>query len=515
MDDLNAGLCTLPVDLRAIVLSNVEHVRTRQILARSSTFQEAFSLPGALPRTFDFEGVAGDDIADHLVRLLDDDRVRSLEKERALELIGVHQDRLCEYACVQRNFEVLKWARNELDLPWAQYPAEPVSDDVLVLRMLRATWPELQERWPEAARPEDWEGVTMDHGRVVKLELRDRSYLTGAVPAEIGQLTSLRELDLYGNKLTSLPAEIGQLTSLRKLNLSGNQLTSLPAEIGQLTLLEVLDLRRNELTSLPTEIGQLTSLESLYLSDNKLTSLPAEIGQLTSLEGLGLGDNELTTLPAAIRELEAAGCHVCTDDGVTFDDDDDDVLALMTWRAMCPELQERWPEAARPEDWEGVTIENGRVVVLALEEFGLTGAVPAEIGRLSALRELELSDNQLTSLPAEIGQLTSLQVLYLADNQLTSLPAEIGQLTSLQVLYLADNQLTSLPAEIGQLTSLTWWLNLSDNQLTSLPAEIGQLTSMERLSLRGNQLTSVPAAIRDLRAAGCDVYLDDGVTFDE
>ena len=101
MVDLNAGLCALPVDLRAIVLSHIEHLKTRQILALSSTFQEAFSLPGALPRTFDLEGVAGDDIADHLVRLLDDDRVRSLEKERALELIGVHQDRLCEYACVQ------------------------------------------------------------------------------------------------------------------------------------------------------------------------------------------------------------------------------------------------------------------------------------------------------------------------------------------------------------------------------------------------------------------------------
>ena len=31
-------------------------------------------------------------------------------------------------------------------------------------------------------------------------------------------------------------------------------------------------------------------------------------------------------------------------------------------------------------------MENGRVVELVLEEFGLTGAVPAEIGRLSALR---------------------------------------------------------------------------------------------------------------------------------
>ena len=302
MVDLNAGLCALPVDLRAIVLSHIEHVKTRQILALSSTFREAFSRPGALPRTFDFEGVAGDDIADHLVRLLDDDRVRSLEKERALELIGVHKDRLCEYACAQRNFEVLKWARNELDLPWAPYPAEHVSDDVLVLRVLRETWPRLKRYWRVDVGPEEWHGVTMDRGRVVKLKLR-RVGLTGAVPAEIGQLTSLRVLYLFGNQLTSVPAEIGQLASLEQLDLRDNQLTSLPAEIGQLTALEQLGLGGNQLTSLPAEIWQLTSLRVFGLGSNQLTSLPAEIGQLTSLEMLDLGGNQLTSVPAEIGQL--------------------------------------------------------------------------------------------------------------------------------------------------------------------------------------------------------------------
>ena len=70
-------------------------------------------------------------------------------------------------------------------------------------------------------------------------------------------------------------------------------------------------------------------------------------------------------------------------------------------------------------------MENGRVVELSLEDFGLTGAVPAEIGRLSALRVLNLGVNKLTSLPAEIGQLTSLTGLYLDGNQLTSVPASI------------------------------------------------------------------------------------------
>ena len=142
------------------------------------------------------------------------------------------------------------------------------------------------------------------------------------------------------------------------------------------------------------------------------------------------------------------------DDGTRIIDDEGDVGVLRTWRAMCPELQERWPEAARPEDWEGVTMENSRVVELELEDVGLTDAVPAELGQLTSLEMLNLTGNQLTSLPAEIGQLTSLRELFLDNNWLTSVPAEIGLLTSLEVLSLIDNQLTSVPAAIRDLRGL-------------------------------------------------------------
>ena len=189
MVDLHASLCALPVELKELILSKIEHIEAHHILALSSTFQEAFSLLRALPRTFDFEGVEGV-LADHLVRVLDDDRVRSLGKERALELIGDgNKDRLCEYAC-GRSFEVLKWAHNKLHLPWAPCLAGRVSDDFLVLRVLRETWPQLKEWWRMDVRPEKWRGVTMENGRVVKLVLV-KFGLTGAVPAEIGQLTSL------------------------------------------------------------------------------------------------------------------------------------------------------------------------------------------------------------------------------------------------------------------------------------------------------------------------------------
>ena len=171
-------------------------------------------------------------------------------------------------------------------------------------------------------------------------------------------------------------------------------------------------------------------------------------------------------------------------------------LHILRW--LSPILRNRWSFNERPEDWSGVELENGQVVGLDLESIGTqTAAFWAQLKSFPSLKELDLNNNELTSLSAEIGQLTSLEILNLVGNELTSLPAEIGQLTSLRDLYLDGNELTSLPAEMGQLTSLKW-LHLSDNELTSLPAEIGQLTSLTVLDLSDNELTSLPTEIGQL-----------------
>ena len=125
------------------------------------------------------------------------------------------------------------------------------------------------------------------------------------LPAEIGQLTALRELDLEANQLTRLPVEIGQLTALTTLKLFSNQLTSFPAEIGPLVALRNLNLGGNQLTSLPAEIGQFTALTELVLWKNNLRTLPAEIGRFDALEWLNLCENQLVELPDEIARLTA------------------------------------------------------------------------------------------------------------------------------------------------------------------------------------------------------------------
>lgn len=110
-------------------------------------------------------------------------------------------------------------------------------------------------------------------------------------------------ISLFNCGVSDLPESIGNLSSLKKLDLSNNKLTILPESIGQLSSLQTLSLNRNKLSTLPKSIGKLSSLKELYLSYNKLSTLPESIGNLTSLERLSLYYNKLTILPGSIGNL--------------------------------------------------------------------------------------------------------------------------------------------------------------------------------------------------------------------
>ncbi len=127
---------------------------------------------------------------------------------------------------------------------------------------------------------------------------------------------------------------------------------------------------------------------------------------------------------------------------------------------------------------------------------------------------LDLVGLGLTALPPEIGQLTKVTVLYLSNNRLSTLSPEIGQLTALTVLSLENNQLSTLPPEIGKLLKLKFLL-LGHNALKELPEELRQL-KLTNLQLGGNELLGLPTemvGVDDPEATWVHMFPDDILRF--
>lgn len=169
------------------------------------------------------------------------------------------------------------------------------------------------------------------------------------------------------------------------------------------------------------------------------------------------------------------------------------------------------------DTWNGVTVQNDRVVAVDLHENNLAGTLPSRIGKLSALQSFVLWGNQLTGeLPSELGDMSSLRTLDLGLNQFVGqIPPQLGNLTNLNALFIGSGSQLSgeIPASLGQLTNLTL-LALDGNQLEgTIPPELGALSQLQYLFLHGNLLYGyIPETFGQLQSLNV-LNLGDNILF--
>ncbi|MDC7995406.1 leucine-rich repeat domain-containing protein [Altibacter sp. HG106] len=148
-----------------------------------------------------------------------------------------------------------------------------------------------------------------------------------------------------------------------------------------------------------------------------------------------------------------------------------------------------WDLNTPVEDWQGVTITDGRVTGIRMFFNNLDGTLPASIGNLDQLMVLELSFNKLHgSLPESLGKLSKLQILAFNGNELTGIvPESIANMTQLKQLHLSSNKLSGeIPAAIGTLPLLEVF-NVFDNDFHGMiPAGLASNANLKELMVAEN-----------------------------
>ncbi|RFN57930.1 leucine-rich repeat domain-containing protein [Marixanthomonas ophiurae] len=144
-------------------------------------------------------------------------------------------------------------------------------------------------------------------------------------------------------------------------------------------------------------------------------------------------------------------------------------------------------------EWQGVTLENDKVIGITLLFNNLEGTIPSSIENLTSLETLELSFNKISGeLPTTMGNLSNLKVLAFNGNHLTgTIPSTIGNLTQLKQLHLSSNNITgNIPVTIKNLKALEIF-NVFDNQLTGvLPTDLAQNNNLKELMVAENKFTN-------------------------
>ncbi len=299
---------------------------------------------------------------------------------------------------------------------------------------------EYHDNWLTTAPLNTWFGVTVSDGRVsaIKLPLNN---LDGTLTASLGNLTMLKTLWLQNNNVLrgGLPASIGNMANLTDIDLSYDDFRgSIPSSFGNLISLSNLRLFHNLFSdSIPSSLSRLSNLELLDLSENRLSgSIPAELGKLKNLKKLNLYNNALTgSIPDSLGNMQS----------LTY-------LTLMANNLT----------GSIPPSLSNLS----NLTFLDVSYNKLTGGIPPSLGNLSNLSFLLLGYNQLTdSIPESLGNLVKLTDLMAFNNNLTGrIPASFAKLVNVEYLNLSSNQLSGTVPNLPESNYLL--LDISINHFT-------------------------------------------------
>ncbi|XP_019078074.1 probable LRR receptor-like serine/threonine-protein kinase RFK1 isoform X3 [Vitis vinifera] len=241
--------------------------------------------------------------------------------------------------------------------------------------------------------------------------------LPGVLPPELVELQYLQEIDFAYNYLGgTIPPEWAS-AQLSSISVLANRLSGeIPKELGNITSLTYLNLEANQFSGIvPPVLGDLINLKTLILSSNQFFgNLPTTLAGLRSLTDFRINDNNLSgPIPEFIQnwkqltriEMHASGLEGPIPSNISLLDK---LIQL------------------RISDINGTTqafpmlIKMTGIVRLILRNCKISGEIPAYIWKMKYLEMLDVSFNNLVGeIPNDISSAKALNFIYLSSNLLS------------------------------------------------------------------------------------------------
>ncbi|XP_026458309.1 probable leucine-rich repeat receptor-like serine/threonine-protein kinase At3g14840 isoform X1 [Papaver somniferum] len=251
--------------------------------------------------------------------------------------------------------------------------------------------------------------VKLPYLQVINL---DRNYLNGSIPKVWGSM-KLVNISLFGNRLSGpIPEEIGNITTLKNLALEINQLSGhLPQKLGDIVGINRIVLSSNNFTGeVPPTFYKLTNLTDFRISDNQFTGkIPSFIKNWTNLERLEIQASGLEgPIPCDISALEN--------------------LSILKISDLRGNKYGPFPPLHNLKS----------MYILTLRSCNINGTLPTYFSSMKRLKSLDLSFNKLSGeIPNNFINPSLVKFLYLTGNLLTGpLPSwMLGEVKSIDLSY--------------------------------------------------------------------------------
>ncbi len=287
--------------------------------------------------------------------------------------------------------------------------------------------------WPPSQPVQTWEGVTVNNGRVTRLNI-NYSSLTGAIPDL--NLPYLEQIFIIDSQFNSPLPNFSYLQNLRELHIYGSSLTGILPPLDNLFALEVLNLQANLITGQIPDLSHLSNLNLLDLSFNNLSGcFPEELLNLCNIPVCNFNNNPGLPNNGDFLSFCNTSYGICSDNVnpndslelVNLYDNNCNTGCFLDWNLNDPVKQ-----------WTGIVTSANNVIGVNLASMNLSGQIPDF--NLPYLRALDLSHNLFVdTIPSFTNSLT-LNELRLNDNFLTGKFPDLST-HDITILKLENNQL--------------------------------------------------------------------------